>query len=236
VKVRAAASFEDIDASVLATIRAAEPEPPRVNPCAPWRQTSAGSFVGIDPGLHGFAAEIGRDGGIRLTRVPVIDVGGKLSYDLPGMVALARTWSGSATVALIEQQGPMPGNGAVGNFAVGFGWGLWRMALTAADVPVEVITPLKWKTAMGIAIPRSKPVPKAKERLTKAEKKAAAKAQRLRLDGRRKDGDRRAIECAQAMFPSLNLRATRTGEKLSADKACAALLAALARRQRGRVG
>jgi len=231
VSARAAASFDDIDAALLGAIRRAEPAPTRVNPTAPW-QTSA-MVVGIDPGLKGFAAEIGRDGVVRLSRVPVIDVGGKLTYDLPGMAALARTWQGVAAVALIEQQGPMPGNGAVGNFAVGYGWGLWRMALVAAEVPVEVITPLKWKTAMGIAIARSKPLPRTKAKLSKVEKKAEAQAKRVRLDSRRKDGDRRAIECAQAMFPTLNLRATRTGEKLSADKACAALLAALARRQLG---
>jgi hypothetical protein len=189
--------------------------------------------VGIDPGLHGYAAEIDGAGTVRLTRVPVIDVGGKVTYDLPGLASLAREWSGRVGLALIEQQGPMPGNGAVGNFSSGYGWGLWRMALVAAGVPVEVVHSLKWKTAIGIAIPRSKPSPKSKVRLTKAERKAEAQAKRARLDARRKDGDRRAIEKAQALFPNIDLRATRTGAKLSADKACALLLAALARRQHG---
>lgn len=64
--------------------------------------------------------------------------------------------------AYIEQVGPMPKQGVVSVFKFGRGYGNLEMALTAASIPFERVTPQKWQKAMGCMTRGDKNVSKRK--------------------------------------------------------------------------
>ena len=64
--------------------------------------------------------------------------------------------------AVIEQVGPMPGNGVTGMFKFGMNYGFLRGLLTAFDIPFDEARPQKWQKAMGCMSKGDKNVTKAK--------------------------------------------------------------------------
>jgi crossover junction endodeoxyribonuclease RuvC len=52
------------------------------------------------------------------------------------------------TLASIEQVHAMPGEGAVGAFSFGTGYGIWLGLLAALQVPHQFVTPQAWKKLM----------------------------------------------------------------------------------------
>lgn len=75
--------------------------------------------------------------------------------------------------AVIEKVHAMPGNGVSGMFKFGMGYGGLRMALVAASIPFEDVTPQAWQKAMGV-VQRGKT-----ETKTQFKNRLKAKAQQL---------------------------------------------------------
>jgi crossover junction endodeoxyribonuclease RuvC len=111
----------------------------------------SGWYCGIDPGLSGAVAFIG-EGGISVFDMPTLKAGTKRTID---EVELARiiddaTKLNHIEAVALEQVGTRPGEGAVGAFTFGRGYGLIRGILRAHFVPIVDVTPARWKRDIGI--------------------------------------------------------------------------------------
>jgi len=132
------------------------------------------TYMGIDTGKNGGLAAI-VDGSPEAVHMPVTERDVWDWFD---------RWNPEhgPLVAVIEKVGGyIPGSkGNIGSamFTFGLNYGLLRMALTAADIPWEEVTPQRWQKAIGIS-------------KRKGEEKRAYK-QRLRAK-------------AQQLFPKMNV-------------------------------
>ena len=112
-------------------------------------------IIGIDPGAGGAVAILEKDG--RLVQVfdmPSVEVvvGGKAKRRVsPEMLAAElRMYNVAGTVAYIEQVGAMPGQGVSSMFAFGEAFGLAKGVLAGLTIPVQTVTPGKWKKALNL--------------------------------------------------------------------------------------
>lgn len=64
--------------------------------------------------------------------------------------------------AYLEQVHSMPGQGVASSFKFGQGYGALEMALTAAGIPFERVSPQKWQKALGCLTKGNKNVSKRK--------------------------------------------------------------------------
>lgn len=165
------------------------------------------AFAGIDPGMDGFVAVLRGDDEPELLEVPTLPTGAgaKRLYDERALWQIVVALKGCDLV-LLEQQQPMPKQGVSSTFSIGYGYGLWVMALTAAGVPWSAIRPAAWKKAMRISAAKGKDA-----------------------NARRKQAKALAIQRAQALFPDVSLMRTERSRTPSADMAEALLLASYAR-------
>ncbi len=111
----------------------------------------SGVFIGIDPGLSGAVAFIG-EGGLSVFDMPTLKAGTKRTIDeieLARIIDDATKLNHIEAVAL-EQVGVRPGEGSVGAFTFGRGYGLLRGILRAHFVPIIDVTPARWKRDLGI--------------------------------------------------------------------------------------
>lgn len=106
------------------------------------------TFIGIDPGLSG-AITIMKGNLIIISDVPVLSDGTKRRYDIRAMLNLLAK-VGEDCKAVIEDVHAMPGQGVTSMFSMGYGLGLWHMALTASGIPFERIRPAKWKSTFDL--------------------------------------------------------------------------------------
>lgn len=112
--------------------------------------------LGIDPGLSGALALYDPDGGLlSVDDVPVLEArraSGKIkrSVDAYELSRLIDSLSKHIGIVMLEQVGVRPGEGAVGAFSFGEGYGLIRGICCANFLRVELVTPQVWKRAMGV--------------------------------------------------------------------------------------
>jgi crossover junction endodeoxyribonuclease RuvC len=106
------------------------------------------TILGIDPGLSGALAFL-RSDGLVIHDMPTLTAGKKREID---EIELARLIDAAGPIdhAFLEQVGTRPGEGAVGAFAFGRGYGLIRGILRAHFVPIINVTPAKWQRDLGI--------------------------------------------------------------------------------------
>lgn len=98
-------------------------------------------IVGIDPGLSGAIAWLDDDGTLLAAcDMPVVD--GHVNY-----VDLGRLLAAAPDVAVVEKVHSMPGQGVASTFKFGQAYGAVLGCLGALQVPVEHVTPSKWKRA-----------------------------------------------------------------------------------------
>lgn len=113
-------------------------------------------ILGIDPGVSGALALYDPEGGLldvhdmpvserRMSNKKV-----KRSVDPYELSRLIDCWSKSLGLAVIEQVGTRPGEGAVGAFSFGESFGVIRGVCCAHFIRVELVTPAVWKRAMGV--------------------------------------------------------------------------------------
>jgi len=138
------------------------PKPPRV--CY---------YVGIDPGQSGGIVIMSSSTTYRTIQVEVIPATERDIWEL-----LTRL-TGALCTAVIEKVHSMPGQGVASTFKFGVGYGGLRMALIAAGIPFEEVTPRSWQKALGI------PPKKKAESNSRWKNRLKAKAQQLfpRVEG-----------------------------------------------------
>lgn len=118
------------------------------------------TILGIDPGASGGIAWI-TDGKPCVEKMP------ETLQDLWGLITdIANTVRESTRhldcIAYLEQVHSMPGQGVASSFKFGQGYGALEMALTAAGIPFERVTPQKWQKALGCLTKGDKNVSKRK--------------------------------------------------------------------------
>lgn len=86
-----------------------------------------------------------------------MSVGKKNEYDLVAIKSMLTTLkTGYELKAAIELVHSMPGQGVTSMFSMGYGFGIWRMALVALDIPHELVTPQAWKKMLMAGQPKDK--------------------------------------------------------------------------------
>ena len=100
------------------------------------------SLVAIDPGLHGAIATFSPSGVVSAVPMPLA---GK-ALDLPAIAAVIRDtfpqW------VILEKVASRPGQGVASTFKFGMGYGSILGIAAALAVPVELVTPQRWKGAI----------------------------------------------------------------------------------------
>lgn len=104
-------------------------------------------IVGIDPGLSG-ALALWRDGQWILLDMPIVGAKGRNEINGPAVCDWLREHRPDH--AFLEFAAARPGQGVTSMFRFGVSYGALRMALAACGVPFTVVTPQKWKAAVGV--------------------------------------------------------------------------------------
>jgi len=111
-------------------------------------------YVGIDPGLHGAAAII-KEGPqdsqyIDIYDTPILVVDGKNKPNIAGMAALLRPLVvvPEKIIGTMEAVHSMPKQGVASSFTFGEGFGIWKGIIAAFELPLELVSPQRWKKSM----------------------------------------------------------------------------------------
>jgi crossover junction endodeoxyribonuclease RuvC len=104
-------------------------------------------ILGIDPGLSGALALY--NGQWTLLDMPV--VGDAKRHEINGPLLCAWLREHAPDHAFIEYASARPGQGITSMFRFGVAYGATKMALAACGVAFTVVTPVKWKPAVGIS-------------------------------------------------------------------------------------
>lgn len=205
-------------------------------------------FGGIDSGKSGCAVLINQDREIVDVRFQPLLPGAKGDqFDIPGMCAILRDWQECGVRhVVLEQLQPM-GKGRMSAHSVfsqaGTYW-IWRALLSACEIPHSVLRAQAWKKILGVPVPgkekpRPKPAPplKTASPVERAEYEILLKEweanDRRRLTKNREAGKGETIRFAQSLFPGADFRRTPRCKTPDDNKADAALMAEVARRQAG---
>lgn len=106
--------------------------------------------LGIDPGLSG-ALALYEDGALEIHDIPVLTIGTKRQIDEYALARLIDSLSSRIGCVWLEQVGTRPGEGAVGAFSFGKGYGLIRGICAANFLTINDVTPQVWKRALRVS-------------------------------------------------------------------------------------
>lgn len=106
--------------------------------------------LGIDPGLSG-AVALYDDGALEVHDIPTLVIGTKRQIDEYALARLIDSLSARIGVVWLEQVGTRPGEGAVGAFSFGKGYGLLRGICAANFLTIQDVTPQVWKRALKVS-------------------------------------------------------------------------------------
>ena len=109
----------------------------------------ASAILGIDPGLSGALALYDVDGSLEVIDIPTLQLK-KRVVDEYALARIIDAWSGRVREVWLEQVGTRPGEGAVGAFTFGRGYGVLRGICAANFLPIFDVTPAGWKSAMKV--------------------------------------------------------------------------------------
>lgn len=107
--------------------------------------------VGIDPGARGAIALLDGDS-LTIHDMPTVTVGkkGKHRPDAAALASMLRALNPDAV--WVEDVHAMPGNGAVSMFNFGIAFGLAYGIPLALGLPVTLVAPASWKSAMRCGV------------------------------------------------------------------------------------
>lgn len=111
-------------------------------------------IIGIDPGVTGAIAALDNDGDlVGLEDMPTLKArGGKTVINIPELGHMLRLANdGTATIVKLEQVHSMPGQGLVSTFNFGMGYGAIQGVVQTLGLPMQLVTPTKWKKAAGLS-------------------------------------------------------------------------------------
>lgn len=107
-------------------------------------------ILGIDPGLSGALALYDpTDGALEVVDMPTLQLK-KRVVDEYALARIIDNWSSRIREVWLEQVGTRPGEGAVGAFSFGRGYGLIRGVCAANFLTIIDVTPATWKGAMKV--------------------------------------------------------------------------------------
>jgi len=112
------------------------------------------NYIGIDPGKSGGMAVIESNGEVFAWPFK--------NETECGIWEIIYDNSCQRVVAMLEQVHAMPKQGVSSSFNFGMSYGALRMALIAAEIPFETVTPGKWQRVLGCLSKGDKNVTKAK--------------------------------------------------------------------------
>jgi crossover junction endodeoxyribonuclease RuvC len=99
-------------------------------------------FIGIDPGVGGGIAVVGKKGNV----VSAV----KMPETERDVLDVIRGYGSNAeTIGILEHVSASPQMGVVSAFTFGRGYGALRMALTAAGIPFDEVTPQVWQKRLS---------------------------------------------------------------------------------------
>jgi crossover junction endodeoxyribonuclease RuvC len=120
-------------------------------------------YIGIDPGLSGAVAII-EDGWqktelihdevpIKIVDTPTLEVesNGKVrnKYNTSAMAAILQPFFHiNACMVILESVHSMPSQGVASSFTFGEGLGMWKGIIAAFGLPLEMVSPQRWKKEM----------------------------------------------------------------------------------------
>lgn len=113
-------------------------------------------IIGIDPGAAGAVAVVDARTGalVQVFDMPAValEVGGKSKRRVaPYLLAdELRLFNVDGTRAVVEQVSAMPGQGVSSMFAFGHAFGLALGVLAGMGIPVDTVTPAKWKRDLKV--------------------------------------------------------------------------------------
>lgn len=112
-------------------------------------------IIGIDPGITGAVAFFDNGRLAAVIDLPMIKlaVGKGFRNQMVPAILANEIWSRGtdAKHVYLEQVASRPGEGAVGAFSFGRGFGQIEGILAGLDIPYTLVTPQKWKKALGVA-------------------------------------------------------------------------------------
>jgi crossover junction endodeoxyribonuclease RuvC len=107
-------------------------------------------YLGIDPGVAGGIAAVNAEGrAVATTKMPESER--ELLTFFQNLAAATLDEGGQTRIrAVLERVSSSPQMGVVSAFTFGRGVGQLRMALLAAEIPFDEVTPGVWQKAMGV--------------------------------------------------------------------------------------
>lgn len=103
------------------------------------------NVIGIDPGLTGAIAVLSETGELLMAvDMPAFQIGGKNKIDVHGLGNELKDYARNSR-AVIELVSSQPKEGVVSAFSFGFATGAVHGAIGSLGIPLETVTPAKWK-------------------------------------------------------------------------------------------
>ena len=108
-------------------------------------------ILGCDPGMDGALAFLPADGSTPwVIDMPTSTVGKKRHVEPAVLAEKICRYMGDTMTAVVESVHSMPKQGVASSFEFGRGFGALLGVLAALQIPVTMVTPQKWKKAMGL--------------------------------------------------------------------------------------
>lgn len=104
-------------------------------------------YIGIDPGLSGGVGIINDDkAAAYVFDTPVAEVDSKRKYLARAMALLLGPFADREDVlCVLENVHSMPKQGVASSFCFGEGKGMWEGIIAAYNIPLELVSPQRWK-------------------------------------------------------------------------------------------
>lgn len=126
-------------------------------------------YIGIDPGVTGAIAWLHKrhDGfDIEIFDMPLQTkiIGKKARHEIDAfeMTRIIQSFGGSP-ICIIEKVHSMPRQGVVSSFGFGASYGMAVGVAAASRLPIHLVSPNKWKRALGLTSEKSESIALAKQ-------------------------------------------------------------------------
>lgn len=110
-------------------------------------------YIGIDPGFSGAIAFYApKENIVSIYDMPVYqNAKGKTEINLYELHEILAPETDEPHMAIIEQVAAMRGQGVTSMFRFGQSYGATQMAVAAHKIPMQFVTPAKWKSCLGLS-------------------------------------------------------------------------------------
>ena len=150
-------------------------------------------YIGIDPGFSGAIAFYApKENIVSIYDMPVYqNAKGKTEINLYELHEILEPETDEPHMAVIEQVAAMRGQGVTSMFRFGQSYGATQMAVAAHKIPMQFVTPAKWKSYLGLSRDKgvsrslaSQRFPKQADLFSRAKDDGRAEAALLALYGK----------------------------------------------------